>query len=1022
MKTKLTLSAALHFCRRCCLAFIMLFTALSSHAQWLTPDEAARVLDAAQGGRFSRNAAPRMEGVANDVRLLHTESKDGHGTVYVFGRADNSGVVMVGGLQGVGVLGVTDSGDFSIGNIPPALKQLMQEWTEQQTALAAHWDATKAATAARTQDSERQPIEHLVQTHWDQKSPYNDLCPEGCPTGCVATMFAQIMKYYNYPKHGKGSHSYEWNGVTHSVNFAEAEYEWDKMLDYYQTNGYDEASGNAVAKLMYHVGVAADMAYSAGESGAKSLPDPLITYFDYNPLAEIRNISGTEEDISVMYEQLAKRQPIPYSGSGSFGYGGHAFIVDGYRDGLWGINWGWGGSCDGYFRLGEFNPNGNYFSAYNQAMLNLIPNGTYTADSQPVDGEFTVVTPGTLKSMLGTTRYRRLVIHGNINGADLRELRARCCCPDYNYMNTVTGLRRLDLSDAHIVAGGVYYSTLNGTGSDAEVINYEAKENTLGYLAFYSSQLEELSLPASVTTLNNYALSYNMQLNKLVLPTELEKYGAFAICKNNTDMQIVAPEGGKPIFENNALYLQGHKTLCLVLGEHDKFVVDERCEEVVNGAFSESTCKVGTLVVTHLNSPLYIYNAYMSNIWIAQSVKMLSVSMRDNWKTVNLYLPSQEITPIAEKRVSGSCINRVYVPLNMRNKYWDDDTWCSYALINAMEDVDFCVDDRRFTIPQQLTLMASVQGSLSPIIYDSKIVGKDMSWSSSRPDIATVDADGRVTALAEGTADITLTIDGTTATCRLTVEPWPTVNVDVPGTLADKTGDDTYEYLRITGNINGDDIYTLRRLSGAEDIVLGGAGESLNTNPKLHFLDMKRANLCQGGVYASLWGKDCTLEKDELPFFMFIGSALKELHLPASATSMRNQTVTYNSYLTYLELPENVEHLNDEQVNGNPKLQSLVYGGTRFLTPSFSASSEAFKNVTLYVRRSMLAQYRANTACTAAFKGIEPMDDSLFSGIKRIEDTHLDTPHIIYNVMGQRLSSMQRGINIVDGRKVLKMK
>ena len=37
--------------------------------------------------------------------------------------------------------------------------------------------------------------------------------------------------------------------------------------------------------------------------------------------------------------------------------GGHAFIVDGYADGKYHINWGWNGYCDGFFTLDNLNPN-----------------------------------------------------------------------------------------------------------------------------------------------------------------------------------------------------------------------------------------------------------------------------------------------------------------------------------------------------------------------------------------------------------------------------------------------------------------------------------------------------------------------------------------------------------------------------------------------------------------------------------------------------------------------------------------
>lgn len=46
-------------------------------------------------------------------------------------------------------------------------------------------------------------------------------------------------------------------------------------------------------------------------------------------------------------------------------------------------------------------------------------------------------------------------------------------------------------------------------------------------------------------------------------------------------------------------------------------------------------------------------------------------------------------------------------------------------------------------------------------------------WSSSAPDVASVDESGTVSALTQGSAVITATVDGFTASCQVTVEPLP---------------------------------------------------------------------------------------------------------------------------------------------------------------------------------------------------------------------------------------------------------
>ena len=55
---------------------------------------------------------------------------------------------------------------------------------------------------------------------------------------------------------------------------------------------------------------------------------------------------------------MAERRPVLYAGTSSGG--AHAFVCDGYDgNGLFHINWGWGGMCNGYFKLSVLNPNDN---------------------------------------------------------------------------------------------------------------------------------------------------------------------------------------------------------------------------------------------------------------------------------------------------------------------------------------------------------------------------------------------------------------------------------------------------------------------------------------------------------------------------------------------------------------------------------------------------------------------------------------------------------------------------------------
>lgn len=206
----------------------------------------------------------------------------------------------------------------------------------------------------------RSEVKPLVVTHWDQYEPYNNLCPEYSLTGCVATAMAQIMKYWEWPNKGTGSHSYTHNTYGElSVNFGNATYDWDNMVGevFYDS---PEVQQTAVATLMYHCGVSVDMDYSPSGSAAYTdrVGEALYTYFDYyqNDMRwEYASNYDADSWVALLKTELDMGRPILYRGQGDGG--GHAFVCDGYdTDDYLHFNWGWGGYCDGYYAYGALAP------------------------------------------------------------------------------------------------------------------------------------------------------------------------------------------------------------------------------------------------------------------------------------------------------------------------------------------------------------------------------------------------------------------------------------------------------------------------------------------------------------------------------------------------------------------------------------------------------------------------------------------------------------------------------------------
>jgi LPXTG-motif cell wall-anchored protein len=106
------------------------------------------------------------------------------------------------------------------------------------------------------------------------------------------------------------------------------------------------------------------------------------------------------------------------------------------------------------------------------------------------------------------------------------------------------------------------------------------------------------------------------------------------------------------------------------------------------------------------------------------------------------------------------------------------------------------VEDEIVTVPvtgvsldkTSLTLTTGKSGTLTATVAPANASNKAVSWASSNTSVATVDQNGKVTAVSAGTATITVTtVDGSkTAACSVTVED-EVVIVPVTGVSLDKT-------------------------------------------------------------------------------------------------------------------------------------------------------------------------------------------------------------------------------------------
>jgi len=357
----------------------------------------------------------------DNAQFVNVAPQCGYSEFYIFNNNVGKGYVIIAADDCVTpILGYSYENNFDAEILPPNLKSWLDGYALQISAAVSikapateeirkDWECLRQGKALPIKSETA--VSPLVATKWSQSPYYNALCPydnnahERTVTGCVATAMAQVMKYWNYPEHGYGSHSYvpsshpEYGSLY--ADFSSVNYQWSSMPNTVNS------SNNAVATLMYHCGVSVDMMY-----GITAAPDygsaayiidydgnghpcaeiALKTYFGYkNTLHSIEKSNYTDSQWSnLLKNELDNGRPMVYGGFGNSG--GHAFVCDGYNNsGYFHFNWGWGGYYDDYFYINNLNPSSNNFTSNQQAIIGIEPNNSGGGGGGGTSGDYNLV-------------------------------------------------------------------------------------------------------------------------------------------------------------------------------------------------------------------------------------------------------------------------------------------------------------------------------------------------------------------------------------------------------------------------------------------------------------------------------------------------------------------------------------------------------------------------------------------------------------------------------------------------------
>ena len=337
---------------------------------------------------------------AEAAELTYTAyAENGQAAFYVFALQPKGFVIVSADDRAKPILGYSTESNFTA-QLPDGLMTFFDNYkagfsqmfanNDERTAEAVTDWTSLAETGMLSSRKANRSVEPLLASIWNQTDLYNNMAPEDpssvysghCKSGCVANTMSQIMRYWEWPRSGEGSHGYDADGNYGSYGWQEADfsaatYRYELMPDYLDFAS-PQVEVDATALLEYHAGVSVNMGYGANASGAYSqdVGPAMESYFRFSSdyWHNYQEYSDSwEED---MVNNLDAGMPLYYASQGDVG--GHAYVVDGYDDWyFFHVNWGWGGFDNGYYAIDGFYLTFYSFPWWHNAVFNLHPVDEY---------------------------------------------------------------------------------------------------------------------------------------------------------------------------------------------------------------------------------------------------------------------------------------------------------------------------------------------------------------------------------------------------------------------------------------------------------------------------------------------------------------------------------------------------------------------------------------------------------------------------------------------------------------------
>lgn len=446
-------------------------TTLASHGIAVHTPGAAKTPAAVAPSSEEETATP----VADELQMLYNLDH-----LVVVGRPDGGYAIISKDDTQDPILGYSDS-PFDSDDIAPAFLYLLERTNRSLASAPSSYKAGKAAARRRAIRYAEIPqaVEPLIKTKWNQGRPFNYWTPvidgQNCVTGCVATAWAQVVKYYGTPTHATGMKYVQDEGYW--TDFSSIVWDFDLMPEGRVTSwSYDESV--SLSSLMYVMGMINNATYGLSTTCAWAHDPAMDDFMGYT-------IEDVELSTATFMQHVAEGTPVLYCAETESGSMSHMMIIDGYdSEGLVHVNFGWGGYNDGYVVLTDRYDMDYYTESQEALVVSTIQRtdiGGVTYGYNPMTGRAAIVGP-------------QLTDDGNFLTPDIT-IEPAITVDGTEYTISKMEMNRQEINRTYTPQG--LNSVTIGRGFD------EIPERT-----FYGVTFNELHLPNTIKSIGNYAFYY----------------------------------------------------------------------------------------------------------------------------------------------------------------------------------------------------------------------------------------------------------------------------------------------------------------------------------------------------------------------------------------------------------------------------------------------------------------------------------------------------------------------------------